>query len=65
MAYVYQHIRLDCNEPFYIGIGSDSSYRRANERTRRNDIWNKITAKTDYKVVILFDNLIPGNKLAL
>jgi hypothetical protein len=22
MAYVYRHIRLDKNEPFYIGIGS-------------------------------------------
>lgn len=57
MAYVYQHIRLDKNEPFYIGIGSDSSYKRANERTRRNDIWNKIVSKTPYKIIILFDNL--------
>lgn len=23
MAYVYRHIRLDKNEPFYIGIGKD------------------------------------------
>jgi len=23
MAYVYRHIRLDKNEPFYIGIGSE------------------------------------------
>jgi hypothetical protein len=31
MAYVYRHIRLDKNEPFYIGIGSDSSFARAND----------------------------------
>jgi hypothetical protein len=29
MAYVYRHIRLDKNEPFYIGVGSDSNYSRA------------------------------------
>ena len=29
MAYVYRHIRLDKNEPFYIGIGSDKEYKRA------------------------------------
>jgi len=23
MAYLYRHIRLDNNEPFYIGIGND------------------------------------------
>lgn len=28
MAYLYRHIRLDKNEPFYIGIGSDSNYNR-------------------------------------
>jgi hypothetical protein len=29
MAYLYRHIRLDKNEPFYIGIGSDKQYKRA------------------------------------
>ena len=57
MAYVYQHIRLDTNEPFYVGIGSDSSYKRAREKSRRNSIWNKIVSKTPYDVIILFDNL--------
>lgn len=32
--YLYRHIRLDKNEPFYIGIGTKivktSEYRRAN-----------------------------------
>ena len=30
MAYLYRHIRLDKNEPFYIGIGSDTNFKRAN-----------------------------------
>ena len=29
MAYLYRHIRLDTNEIFYIGIGSDINYKRA------------------------------------
>ena len=57
MAYVYRHIRLDKNEPFYIGIGSDSSYKRANEKTRRNKIWNDINSRTEYHVDILCDGL--------
>ena len=61
MAYVYRHIRLDKNEPFYIGIGSDNNgkYKRAfdNKSNRRNDIWNKIIFKTEYRVEILLDDL--------
>jgi hypothetical protein len=57
MAYVYRHIRKDKNEPFYIGIGSDLKYKRANEKSRRNDIWYKIINKTDYEVQILFDSI--------
>jgi hypothetical protein len=57
MAYVYRHIRLDKNEPFYIGIGNDNSFRRAFEKSRRNKIWKDIINKSDYEVEILFDNL--------
>jgi hypothetical protein len=57
MAYVYQHIRLDTDEPFYVGIGSDNIYKRANEKSRRNSIWNKIVTKAGYRTVILFDNI--------
>ena len=41
MAYVYRHIRLDTNQPFYIGIGSDKNYFRANQKTssKRNSYW--------------------------
>lgn len=59
MAYVYRHIRLDKNEPFYIGIGSDSTYKRANARYKgdRNKIWYDITAKSKYEIEILFDEI--------
>jgi hypothetical protein len=57
MPYVYRHIRLDKNEPFYIGIGSDKKYKRAFEKTRRNKMWYDVINKTDYEVDILIDEL--------
>ena len=57
MSYVYRHIRLDKNEPFYIGIGSDEKYKRAFTNDSRNKIWKSITSRTNYEVEILFDNL--------
>jgi hypothetical protein len=57
MAYVYRHIRLDKNEPFYIGIGSDDSYFRANKKSQRNIHWKRIVSITDYEIEILVDNL--------
>ena len=42
--YVYIHIRLDNNEPFYIGIGNKKNYARAYQTKpdRRNQIWCNI-----------------------
>ena len=62
MAYIYRHIRLDSNKPFYIGIGEDlpkniGLYKRAYEVVNRNKFWVNITNKTDYKIDILLDNL--------
>ena len=57
MAYVYRHIRLDKNEPFYIGVGNDKYKSRSRNKTRRNDIWKSIASKTDYEVEILIDDL--------
>lgn len=60
MAYVYRHIRLDINKPFYIGISVDNnnySYNRAYEKNRRNKIWNYIASKCDIEVEILIDNI--------
>lgn len=58
MAYVYRHIRLDKNVPFYIGIckHDDPYYKRAKSKLR-NNIWKKIVDKTDYEVEILFSNI--------
>jgi len=59
MAYLYRHIRLDKNEVFYIGIGSDSEghYKRAKSNKYRNNYWNNIVYKTNYDIEILLDNL--------
>jgi hypothetical protein len=59
MAYLYRHIRLDKNQPFYIGIGSDSSFTRANDfkDKRRNVLWNRIYSKTKIEAEIILDNL--------
>lgn len=61
MAYVYRHIRLDKNEPFYIGIGKDGdcTFKRAyyKSKQKRNKIWIDIVNKTPYNVEILFDNI--------
>jgi hypothetical protein len=59
MAYVYRHIRLDKNEPFYIGIGSDVNYNRAYEikKNRRNIVWSRITSKSKIEVEIMLDGL--------
>lgn len=57
MAYLYRHIRLDKNIPFYIGIGTRKDYRRAYEKSKRNPFWQKVVAKTAYDVEIVLDNL--------
>lgn len=59
MAYVYRHIRLDKNVPFYIGIcnKNDLSYFRAYEKTGRNKYWKNVVNKSKYEVEILFDNI--------
>ena len=57
MAYVYRHIRLDKNEPFYIGIGSDKEYKRASTPKNRNIFWKRIVNKTEFEVEILCDNI--------
>ena len=57
MPYIYRHIRLDKNEPFYIGIGSDDKYKRAYSVNPRTKHWKNITALTPYQVEIVLDNL--------
>lgn len=57
MAYLYRHIRLDKNEPFYIGIGNDETYKRSNIKANRSIYWKNITNKIPYRVEILLDDL--------
>jgi hypothetical protein len=58
MAYVYRHIRLDKNVPFYIGIGkSDLNFNRAESSKNRNPYWHHIVNQTEYRVEILMDDL--------
>jgi hypothetical protein len=58
MAYLYRHIRLDKNEPFYIGIGSNNDgYKRAYCKDKRNVHWRNIVQKNEYRVDIIIDDL--------
>lgn len=52
--YVYQHIRLDTNTPFYVGKGKA---RRAFNFTKRNQYWKNIVKKYGIRVEILLENL--------
>ena len=58
MAIVYRHIRLDKNQPFYIGIGKDIS--RAYVSSGRNNLWKNIVSKTEFEVEVLFDDVDLG-----
>lgn len=53
--YVYRHIREDKGVPFYIGIGTDSEYKRAFSKHGRNPHWKRIVNKTSYSVDIMFE----------
>ena len=59
MAYIYRHIRLDKNEPFYIGIGSDSNgkYNRAYNIKLRSFRWKDIAKHVPYNIEIILDDL--------
>ena len=56
-AYVYTHTRLDTNEVFYVGIGTQDNYKRASRSHNRTNYWNNIVKKCGWKVDIVFDNL--------
>ena len=58
--YLYRHIRLDKNEPFYIGIGhtDKDKYDRAYTKNKRNYFWKNIVNNTDYEVEIVYETSI-------
>jgi hypothetical protein len=53
MAYVYEHIRKDTNEVFYVGIGSDNKFYRAFSTDGRNHLWEEVVEDTDYEIKII------------
>ena len=55
MAVVYQHIRKDTNEIFYIGIGNTK--KRAYYTSVRNKHWHNIVSKSSYDVDILIEEI--------
>ena len=63
MAYVYRHIRLDKNEPFYIGIGKLIS--RAYSRKNRNLHWINIVKNTEYRVEITHKDICYEEALSI
>lgn len=65
--YLYRHIRLDKNIPFYIGIGTiwnrnknsncdSKKYARAFTKINRSEFWKNVTSKSDYEVEILIES---------
>ena len=62
--YLYRHIRLDKNEPFYIGIGTKNNsacsfkteYARAFCTHQRNKYWYNVVTNSEYKVEIIFEH---------
>jgi len=56
--YVYQHLRKDTKEVFYIGKGSGD---RAYSTRNRNKYWHNIVNKHDYIVEILAHFTDPGD----
>ncbi|MDY5982533.1 MAG: hypothetical protein SPJ17_02360 [Anaeroplasma sp.] len=53
--YVYEYVRLDINEPFYVGKGTGDRWRILNNS--RNPHFKNIVNKIQVAVVILEDNL--------
>lgn len=65
--FLYRHIRLDKNEPFYIGIGTkefrktefrkfNQEYKRAFSKMDRSLFWKRIVSRAKYEVEILFES---------
>ena len=62
--YLYRHIRLDTNQPFYIGIGKKAKkgvkyqYKRALDFVLRSELWKRIYNKSNknIKVDILLES---------
>lgn len=59
LYYIYRHIRLDTNKPFYIGWGKkleEDEYKRSKSKNHRNSHWWNITNKTPFLIEILIES---------
>lgn len=54
MAIVYIHIRLDNNEVFYVGRGTDT--KRMSSKSNRNKYWHNIVNKHGYRSEIIWES---------
>lgn len=52
---MYRHIRPDKNEPFYIGVGSDKTHKRAFGTNPRSAFWKRVAAKGCVVEIMLDD----------
>lgn len=52
--YIYRHIRLDTDAPFYVGKGKN---KRAFSKQGRNAYWHRIVKKSGYRIEIILDDL--------
>lgn len=59
LCYIYKHIRLDRNEVFYIGKGTNTrgNYSRSKSKNRDNSHWHNVVNKHGYKIEIVVENL--------
>ena len=57
ISYIYRHRRLDNNQIFYVGVGTDKTFKRAKDKYNRNIYWKRIVNKTDYSIEIILKNL--------
>lgn len=55
MAIVYEHLRNDTNEVFYVGMGRFE--KRAYSKEHRNKFWNHIVSKHGYTINIIHKDL--------
>lgn len=55
MSVIYQHLRKDTRDVFYIGIGHDVS--RAYKKSNRSVFWKSIVSKYDYIVDVICSNI--------
>lgn len=63
--YVYIHRKATNREIFYVGIGSQSDYKRAFEKRKRNDLWKNIVSKYGYTIEIVGDFLTKDQAVLL